>query len=120
MAKIIKPNISETEPRPKKERDAWKRIQPKPSLEDIELIEWFYGLPKSEKCDETWRRKMDVPALLNNWQDQREIAEQLRARLVMEKGLEEEKAQKKEPPRYYDDLDDPFSWRVPLPVAAKK
>ena len=120
VAKIIKPNISETEPRPKKERDAWKRLSPKPTLEEIELMEWFYRLPKSDRADETWRRKMDVPAMINNWQDQREVAEQLRSRFVMENGLGNGNVQKKESPPYSEDSNDPFAWVVRRPPAAKK
>lgn len=120
VAKIIKPNISETEPRPKKERDAWKKLASKPSLEEIELMEWFYRLPKSDRADETWRRKMDVPALINNWQDQREVAEQLRSRFVMENGLGNGNVQKKESPPYSEDSNDPFAWVVRRPPAAKK
>jgi len=41
---------------------------------EIELLEWFYGLDKSAEYDQTWHRKGQPAALLNNLDAQLDLA----------------------------------------------
>ena len=41
---------------------------------DLELLEWFYALDKSAEYDQTWHRKGQPAALLNNLDAQLDLA----------------------------------------------
>lgn len=83
----IRPGLSPDRPKKplKVERDpaelnAWKKIKSRVTDEEIDLIEEFYAVQKSEKSDETWGRKMNPAQLMNQWTSQVELAEQWKDR----------------------------------------
>ena len=103
VVKILKPSAEL--PRPKKEMTAWQKMSVKPTDEQIDLIRWFYSQPKSADYNETWRRKQDVPALLNNWQDMVELAEQLKSKSFRDGNAEVGQKNKSTPPLSSDSPD---------------
>lgn len=70
IIRCITPNCRFDTPRDSKELKAWNNAKSKITSKDIELMQWFYGLPKSEESDPTWSRKQGVAALLNQWTSQ--------------------------------------------------
>jgi hypothetical protein len=62
--------------RDKSEDVAWKKVKDREDLaEEIELLEKFYAVPKAESCDQTWKRKVGVVQLMNQWVEQLELAD---------------------------------------------
>jgi hypothetical protein len=66
------------ESRDRAEMRAWVRVRKDLTEEDVELLEWYYGLPKSEHSDLTWNRKMALTQLLNQLNAQLGYAATLR------------------------------------------
>jgi len=56
------------------EKTAWIRTGDSIKEHDFELLEWFYGLDKSADYDQTWHRKGQPAALLNNLNAQLDLA----------------------------------------------
>jgi hypothetical protein len=81
IIRIITPSSKCDRPRQTAEMRAWKKWGPEVTPEDVEQVQWFYSLPKSEKSDETWRRKCGVTQLINQWTEQVELAEAMKRRI---------------------------------------
>lgn len=56
------------------EKRAWEGIGWMVTGASLELLEWFYGLDKSTEYDQTWHRKGQPAALLNNLNSQLDLA----------------------------------------------
>ena len=56
------------------EKTAWSKTKSFISNADIQLLEWFYSLDKSAEYDQTWHRKGQPAALLNNLNAQLDLA----------------------------------------------
>lgn len=56
------------------EKKAWDAVKDTIKEHDMELLEWFYGLDKSDQYDQTWHRKGQPAALLNNLDGQLDLA----------------------------------------------
>ena len=61
------------------EKKAWESVVIREH--DMELLEWFYGLPKSMSYDQTWHRKGQPAALLNNLNAQLDLAFEMKEAL---------------------------------------
>jgi hypothetical protein len=57
-----------------KELSALKRIKKPLEEHDMELLEHFFSQPKAVNFDQTWKRKQEVVTLLNNIDDQLDLA----------------------------------------------
>lgn len=57
-----------------RERKAWAKIAKSVTDDEIAIVERFYALKKSERCDATWKRKENPDTLMNNWAHQVELA----------------------------------------------
>ncbi len=99
VVRILKPRAQGK--RTPKELRAWKNLKHKPSVQEINLVRWFYAQEKSKDFDETWRRKRDTATLINNWQDMVEIATAFCER----KAAEEHSGAKKNNPPAFDETE---------------
>lgn len=72
VLRIFKPGSKERQNADRVKK--WKRVDKKITEEDINALESFYALPKSEDSDFTWYRKMHVDRLLNQIDAQVEMA----------------------------------------------
>ena len=61
-------------PRDGSEERAWQKLRPFIREEDVQTLEDFYRLPKSEEYDRTWQRRKDARHLMYHWQEQLELA----------------------------------------------
>lgn len=64
-----------SERRDQSEINAFTKIQDIVIMDDAKRMQRFYRLPKAKEADETWKRRMDVKTLMNNWTQQNELAE---------------------------------------------
>lgn len=74
IIRIFTPKSKCDRPRDAAEARAWNRAKGHITEGDVELVEWFYALSKSEQCDATWNRKTAITQLLNQWTGQRDMA----------------------------------------------
>ena len=73
LIKLLSPNARREELN-KFETSSLNKIKKPLEEHDMELLEWFFSLSKSEKCDQTWRRKQSLVTILNNIEDQLDLA----------------------------------------------
>ena len=73
LIRLINPNAKRTELNPK-ELSSLKKVNAVIHEHDMELLEFFFGLEKSKDYDQTWKRKQGISTILNNLQDQLDLA----------------------------------------------
>ena len=73
LIKLINPNARRTKLNPK-ELSSLKKVDEPIKEHDMELLEFFFGLEKSKDYDQTWKRKQGISTILNNLQDQLDLA----------------------------------------------
>lgn len=61
-------------PRDPKEDAAWNRIKAHVTADDVQFLEKFYKLPKSNEMDPTWNRKTTPAIFFNNFSSQLDLA----------------------------------------------
>ena len=60
------------------EKRAWKGVEGTFTGNNLEMLEWFYGLDKSPEFDQTWRRVGMPATLLNNLDNQLDFAYEMK------------------------------------------
>ena len=75
LIRCITPNSKCNSGRDGAEMRAWEKVEKWLMEKDVETIEKFYKVKKSEEFDETWKRKHGVSALLNQLREQIDLAE---------------------------------------------
>jgi hypothetical protein len=60
------------------EKTAWNKVSKTIKEHDYELLEWFYGLEKAKNFNSTWKRKGQPATLLNNLDEQLDLAYEMK------------------------------------------
>lgn len=71
----------DVESRDKSEFLAWEKAKSILNENRVQILEWFYKLPKSAERDETWNRKSNPTIMMNNISSQIEMATALKERI---------------------------------------
>jgi hypothetical protein len=80
IIKLLSPSAKRTELNPK-ERSSLNKVLTPIKEHDMELLEFFFGLEKSKSYDQTWKRKQGISTILNNLQDQLDLAYEMKESL---------------------------------------
>ena len=80
IAKMFTPQMKRTT-YARGERSAWNSVKSTIKEHDYELLEDFYGMEKSARSDLTWRRKQQPVTLLNNIEEQLDLAYEMKESL---------------------------------------
>ena len=80
LIRLINPNAKRTELNPK-ELSSLRKVNAVIHEHDMELLEFFFRLEKSEDYDQTWKRKQGISTILNNLQDQLDLAFEMKEAL---------------------------------------
>ena len=80
IIKLLSPSAKRTELNPK-ERSSLNKVLTPIKEHDMELLEFFFGLEKSKSYDQTWKRKQGISTILNNLQDQLDLAYEMKEAL---------------------------------------
>jgi len=80
IIKLLSPSAKRTELNPK-ERYSLSQVLTPIKEHDMELLEFFFGLEKSKSYDQTWKRKQGISTILNNLQDQLDLAYEMKESL---------------------------------------
>jgi hypothetical protein len=77
LIKLLTPNSRRTE-LSAKEMSSLNKIKTPIREHDMELLEYFFALDKSKDFDNTWKRKRSLPTILNNFDEQLDLAYQMK------------------------------------------
>ena len=80
IIKLLSPSAKRTELNPK-ERSSLDKVLAPIEEHDMELLEFFFSLEKSKNYDQTWKRKQGISTILNNLQDQLDLAYEMKESL---------------------------------------
>jgi len=77
LINLLTPNSRRTE-LSAKEMSSLNKVKTPIREHDMELLEYFFALEKSKDFDNTWKRKQSLPTILNNFDEQLDLAYQMK------------------------------------------
>ena len=77
LIKLLSPNARREELN-KMEASSLNKVKRPLEEHDMELLEYFFALDKSKDYDQTWKRKQSLVTILNNIEDQLDLAYEMK------------------------------------------